>query len=235
MKLILSLTLVLFSIHSIAQEVNMKIIKTDNFEITGDGVSKNWNKTAWIDIPQRSESDEVTETRAKVLYSDKGMYFLVECEDRLLTASMSGYMKDLWVEDVVEVFLWTDEDYQIYFEYEISPLNEELVLMVPNFDGDFLGWVPWHYDQEERKVKHMTSVQGGKKETNAKIDSWTAEFFIPFELLKPLKNCPPESGMKWRMNIYRMDYDSGERMRWEWKPIKTNFHNFELFGEIVFE
>ncbi len=69
----------------------------------------------------------------------------------------------------------------------------------------------------------------------APVDSWTSEFFIPFELLKPLQNVPPSSGMEWRMNIYRMDYDSGERDRWEWQPIKENFHEYELFGKIRFE
>jgi hypothetical protein len=194
-----------------------------------------WNDTEWIDIPQRTKSDLKFQTRAKTLYSKTGMYFLVECQEKTLTASLMGYMKDLWDEDVVEVFLWTDEKYPLYFEYEISPLNQELVLMVPNFNGDFLGWIPWHYDQENRQVKHMTSVKGGKKESGAAIDSWSSEFFIPFDLLEPLKNVPPKPGMEWRMNIYRMDYDSGKRVTWEWKPIDKTFHEFEKFGRIIFE
>ena len=36
---------------------------------------------------------------------------------------------DLWNEDVFEVFLWTDERYPVYFEYEISPLNHELPIL----------------------------------------------------------------------------------------------------------
>jgi hypothetical protein len=107
--------------------------------------------------------------------------------------------------------------------------------MVPNFDGDFLGWIPWHYDEDNRKVKHLTSIKGGKKESGASINSWTSEFFIPFELLKPLKNVPPMSGSQWRMNIYRMDYDSGERITWQWKPIEMTFHEFRKFGRIFFE
>lgn len=173
-------------------------------------------------------------TQAKVLYSDKGMYFLVECEDGTLTSTLTEDNTNLYEEDVVEVFLWTDEEHPLYFEYEISPLNYELVLIIPNFDGDFLGWIPWHYDGD-RKVIHQTSVKGGKKESMAEVDSWTSEFFIPYELLKPLRNVPPVSGMEWRMNIYRMDYDSGVRDRWEWQPIKTNFHDYPLFGKIRFE
>ena len=219
---------------AMAQEYDLTIKKTPNFEISGDGTNKEWDNTDWFDVPQRPDSDVGYQTKAKVLYSNTGLYFLIECQDKKLSASKTGYMEDLWVEDVVEVFLWTDENYPLYFEYEISPLNEELVLMVPNFDGDFLGWIPWHYN-DDRIIKHMTSVKGGKMESGATVDSWTSEFFIPFELLKPLKNVPPISGMQWRMNIYRMDYDSGERVKWEWKPIENTFHEFEKFGRIVFE
>ena len=47
-----------------------------------------------------------------------------------------------------EVFLWPDERDPIYFEYEISPLGRELPILVPNLDGKFLGWRPWHYEGE---------------------------------------------------------------------------------------
>ena len=223
-----------FNMQVSGQKPDLKIASTSDFEITGDGSSKNWETVDWFDVVQQTESSVSYQTRAKSLYSETGMYFLVECEDKKLSASKSGYMEDLWYEDVVEVFLWTDENYPIYFEYEISALNEELVLIVPNFDGDFLGWIPWHYT-DNRKVIHKTSVQGGKKEPKADIDSWIAEFFIPFELLKPLRNSPPTSGTEWRMNIYRMDYDTGERIRWEWKPIERTFHEYLKFGRVVFE
>ncbi len=32
--------------------------------------------------------------------------------------------------------------YPAYFEYEISPLGYELPILIPNFDGKFLGWRP---------------------------------------------------------------------------------------------
>jgi len=234
MKYMATLILILFTSVMMAQEHTKLIQKTSDFEITGDGSVRPWAGTDWFEIPQRTFNHERMKTRAKVLYSGTGMYFLVECEDNKLTATLTEDNTDLYNEDVVEVFLWTDEEYPLYFEYEISPLNYELVLLIPNFDGVFLGWIPWHYEGE-RRIRHMTSVKGGVKESMVSVDSWTAEFFIPFELLKPLRNVPPTSGMEWRMNIYRMDYDSGERDRWEWQPIEKNFHDFELFGRIRFE
>ena len=217
-----------------AQEMPKLIRKTVDFEVDGKGSSSAWDDTGWMIIPQRTQNGPEMKTQAKVLYSERGMYFLIECEDRKLTATLTEDNTDLYNEDVVEVFLWTDEEYPLYFEYEISPLNYELVLLIPNFDGDFLGWIPWHYEGD-RKIRHQTSVKGGPKESHAKVESWTSEFFIPYDLLNPLRNVPPQSGMEWRMNIYRMDYDTGTRDRWEWKPIKTNFHDYKRFGKIKFE
>ena len=234
MKYFSLLTFILFITMASAQELPKLIRKSNDFQIDGKGSASEWEATGWMEIAQRTSNGPSLKTQAKVLYSEKGMYFLIECEDRKLTSTLTEDNTDLYNEDVVEVFLWTDEDYPLYFEYEISPMNYELVLIIPNFDGDFLGWIPWHYEGD-RRVIHETSVKGGEKRSMAEVDSWTAEFFVPYELLNPLRNVPPKSGMEWRMNIYRMDYDTGTRDRWEWKPIKKNFHDYKLFGKIKFE
>jgi hypothetical protein len=140
---------------------------------------------------------------------------------------------DLWNEDVFEVFLWPDERYPVYFEYEISPLGRELPILVPNFGGQFLGWRPWHYDGD-RQTRKATSVMGGTKTSNATIEGWRGEFFIPYALLKPLQNVPPKPGTRWRANVYRMDYDGGKRSAWQWAPVAKTFHEFARFGELVF-
>ncbi len=41
--------------------------------------------------------------------------------------------------------------------------------------------------------------------------SWTAEFYIPYALLKPIISGPPVKGSRWRANFYRIDYDHGQR------------------------
>jgi len=217
----------------------MMIKKTDDFEVTGDGSSENWNRTDWISLTQRSNQENTRgkSTYLKVLYSDKGMYFLFHSEDDILNATFYSDFQELWNEDVVEVFLWTDDSRPHYFEYEISPLNYELPLIVSNIDGELLHWIPFansYHEDHDRIIQHRTSVKGGKKVSGADIDSWTAEFFIPFKLLHPLENIFPESGTEWRANFYRIDYDHGITP-WSWHPYETNFHDYQNFGIVVFE
>jgi len=205
----------------------------DDFEVTGKGDHAGWQKAEWVTLRRREPQNHPYDTRFKTVYSPTGLYFLMDGTDRKLTATMNEDFMDLWNEDVYEVFLWTDERYPVYFEYEISPLNRELPIIIPNFGGQFLGWRPWHYEKD-RAIRKATSVSGGAKQSGAAIQGWRAEFFIPYALLRPLQNVPAKPGARWRLNVYRMDYDGGKRTQWDWAPVGESFHEFEKFGELVF-
>lgn len=205
----------------------IKVKKTMDFSVTGKGNASNWNEVDWLTITPRDK--DIYQTKLKLLYSDSGIYCLFHCEDKKITATMNADNMDLWHEDVVEAFFWTDEKFPVYFEYELSPLNYELPIMVPNNKGNFLGWLPWHYEGN-RRIKHATFIE----KDGENVVSWTAEFYIPFVLLRPLSNVPPKKGTKWRANFYRIDYDKGA-VEWSWQLTKTSFHDYERFGTLVFE
>ncbi len=214
-------------------ENELIIKKSQDFKVTGDGSSKQWGSTGWVNIPQRNTAWDSYTTRAKVLYSETGIYFLFDCQDKKLISTIENDNEDLWEEDVVEVFLWPEEDFPVYFEYELSPMNYELPIIVPNNKGRFFGWLPWHYSGE-RKTRHATSARGGIKESGAFVSAWVAEFFIPYALLAPLKNIPPKSGTKWRANMYRIDYDNG-MAAFSWQETGKSFHEYKKFGTFIFE
>lgn len=209
---------------------HLTIKPTANFDISGSGNAGEWKSTDWIPLSKRKGAADYT-TRAKLLYSETGLYCLFSCKDQKITATMKEDFANLWTEDVVEIFLWTDESIPIYFEYELSPLNYELSILVPNLDGDFLGWRPWNYDGL-RKTRHATNIVRDEK---GNATEWLAEFFIPYGLLKPLRNVPPKKGTEWRINMYRVDYDKEEYTSWSWKPVEKNFHDYEKFGLIRFD
>jgi hypothetical protein len=210
------------------------IRKTYDFEISGNGSAKEWDAVEWLKLPARCGAAEKMETKVKSLYSSAGIYFLFQCSDKVLTSTKNEDYMDLWKEDVVEVFLWPDESVPAYFEYEISPLSYELPLLISNENGDLVRWIPFHYDAD-RRTRHATAVEGGEKKSLAGISSWSAEFFIPFKLLRPLNNHVPVSGTRWRANLYRVDYDNSSFSSWSWQLTRTNFHDIQRFGVFVFE
>jgi len=211
-------------------EAILKVKYSKDFAITGDGSTTNWNNTEWVDLPLRGDKQVVYKTKIKMLYSDSGIYCLYYCEDKKIRATLKGDFLDFWNEDVVEAFFWTDETVPLYFEYELSPLNHELPILVPNIKGKFFGWRPWHYDGN-RRTKHATHII---KDRNM-VTAWTAEFFIPYTLLTPMTNVPPKNGSRWRANFYRIDHDMGEAT-WQLNEVRDeNFHDYEKFAAIVFE
>ena len=217
----------------------MLVKKTDDFTITGDGSAENWNRTEWVELIQRRnrEGGNRYKSEFKVLYSETGIYILYRNEDRILKASFEEHFAELWHEDVVEAFFWTDESSADYFEYELSPLNYELPLIVTNLDGELIHWIPFansYHEESDRKTHHKTTIIGGEKRSGAEIEGWIAEIFIPFKLMHPLKNIYPESGTKWRANFYRIDYDEG-MTPYSWQPYETNFHDYKNYGTLLFE
>ncbi|MCS7465836.1 carbohydrate-binding family 9-like protein [Stieleria sp. ICT_E10.1] len=212
----------------------LNVNRCDDFTVNGKGDAAAWDSTDWVTLNRRPQGSHDYTSRIKMLYSATGVYVLFDGSDQTLTATMNEDFLDLWNEDVYECFFWTHEDDPVYFEYEISPLGFELPILIPNLDGRFLGWRPWHYEGD-RKIQKAVSASGGKNQSMATVTGWRAEVFIPYALLKPLRNVPPEPGTRWRANFYRVDYDDQKSTQWDWARVGTSFHEFKKFGTLVFQ
>jgi predicted TIM-barrel fold metal-dependent hydrolase len=212
----------------------LHVKRTDDFAVTGDGTAPAWQGVAWEPLSKRGTGGAEYDARFKMLYSDKGVYILMNGSDRRLTAKLEEDFADLWNEDVFEFFFWTDARHPLYFEYEISPLGHELPILIPNIDHKFLGWRPWHYEGD-RKIQKAVSIAGGPQKSGAAISGWTAEVFVPYKLLEPLSGVPPKAGSRWRANFYRVDYDDGRETSWDWARVGPSFHEYEKFGTLVFD
>lgn len=215
----------------------LRVMSCADFEVTGDGSSPAWKQSDWVPMQVRPKSAHDYKTQFKMLYSKTGVYVLFDGADKHITATKTEDYLDLWTEDVYECFFWTDEQHPIYFEYEVSPLGYELPILVPNFDGKFLGWRPWHIGKpsQDRLTRKAISARGGQAKSGATVSGWSAEVFIPYELLKPLNNARPAPGTKWRANFYRMDYDGAAQGSWDWARVGSSFHEYQSFGTIVFQ
>jgi hypothetical protein len=207
-----------------AQNSSLYVNPIKDFELKADSSLAEWKSAQWILLPKREGKKEYS-SRFKILYSETGVYSLFFCEDKIITSTLKEDFTNLYNEDVVEAFFWTDESFPVYFEYELSPTNYELPIIVPNNKGKFLGWLPWHYEGN-RKTRHEAIIHQNK--------NWTAAFYIPYALLAPLGNVPPKKGTQWRCNFYRIDYDD-QSTEWSWRPMSKTFHEFEKFGTVIFK
>lgn len=239
----------LFAQKITIQPGNNLIIKhTNDFTIAGDGSASEWNNTEWNVITQRKSEtlqqegwnmkpgrsgvkDPSYETLFKILYSDRGIYCLFKCEDSIITSTLKEDYANLYNEDVVEAFFRPDTTLPVYFEYELSPFNYELPILILNNKGNAMGWKPWKYEGV-RKTMHATTIN--EQKSSGERFTWTAEFFIPYALLTPMGNVPPLKGTRWRANFYRIDYDLNPVFS-SWQLTRESFHDFERFGIIEFK
>jgi hypothetical protein len=206
----------------------LQVVHCRDFKLTGDGSATPWDNAQWTALNPQKPGIAYS-TRFKIMYSDSGIYCLYQCMDSAIISTLKGDFLDLWKEDVVEAFFWTDERMTVYFEYELSPSGYELPIMVPNYEGNFYGWRPWHYEGN-RLTRHAVNI---KKNALGSGQWWTAEFFIPYALLSPTLSAIPVKGSRWRANFYRIDYDHGQR-EWSWQPVPGTFHDYKRFGILEF-
>jgi len=214
--------------------MELHLPQVDDFAVDGTGGAPAWEVASWQRLMRVGAGPATYATRAKLLWSATGIYGLVDCEDRQLTCTLQQDFANLFTEDVVEAFFWTDEAHPVYFEYEISPLGRELPILVANDGRTFHGWLPWHFEGP-RRTRKAAAVRGGPAEPYATVQGWQVEFFLPFALLRGLGNTPPSAGTSWRANLYRIDYDEKPVSQWAWCPdTGCNFHACRDFGTIVF-
>lgn len=205
------------------------IVAVTDFEIDGKGSNTQWDKTSWVSLVQIDSGVTGYDSRFKMLYSPKGIYVLFFGNDKKVTSPYKKDFDDLYNGDVFEVFFHTNPLIPLYFEYEISPNNKELVLLMPNLDGKIWGWRPWNYEAGRRVIKKVHVAKGKQG-----MESWTAECFFPYELFQPLQQVPPVKGTYWNANFCRLDYDSGKMIKWSWSPVKVSFHEINVYRTIQF-
>jgi len=220
---------------NILADIQLTILKCKDFDPTGKGNNAEWKKAGWNIMSKITPGGKDYETKFKIMYSPKGIYILINGEDDKITTQYDKDFGQLYNADVFEVFFHPNPQIPAYFEYEVNALNKELVLMLDKSNGKNSSGAPKNYENE-RRVKKNVDVVGGKMEMNSSIKSWSAELFYPYELLSNLENVPPKSGTIWNINVCRLDYDTGTKVKWSWTPTIVNtFHELDKFRSFKFE
>ncbi|WP_300604023.1 carbohydrate-binding family 9-like protein [Niabella sp.] len=204
-----------------------------DFRITGKGRNAQWKKAPWVDLQKLDTAGTAYKSRFKILYSVTGVYVLFDGADARVSSSFKKDFEKLFLGDVFEVFFHPEPSLPAYFEYEVSPLDKELVLLLGRQNGRMAAQPPPLYEGR-KKVQKAVHITGGEMQPGAAIQSWTAELFFPYELLSTFQNMPPAKGTQWRANFCRLDYDSGAMVKWAWAPVQESFHELHRYYTLVF-
>ncbi len=211
----------------------LAVRRCSDFAVNGKGDNRQWDSVEWTALVKLDSKGADYATRFKIMYSAKGIYVLFAGDDSKITSPFTRDFDKIFKGDVFEVFFQPNPAVPAYFEYEVTPLARELVLLLVQDEDGIRSWAPWPYERD--KVSKKVTVSGGPQRDGASISSWTAELFFPYGILSPLKGVPPAKGAQWRANFCRLDYDSGSMVKWAWAPIDTSFHELERYYTLIFQ
>ena len=112
----------------------LQVLQTSDFKVNGKGSDAAWEKTPWVNMQNSSPGIASYSSQFKILYSEKGIYVLMEGDDQKITTTYKKDFDDLYKGDVFEVFFHPNPKEPVYFEYEINALNKELVLVLTHLE-----------------------------------------------------------------------------------------------------
>lgn len=210
-------------------------------------VDELWDSPIWSGIEplevanvHEKSSSHHPKVQLKLLYTAEGLSGRFLVKDQYVRSVAQNFQDMVCTDSCVEAF--------------IEPANGEAGYL--NFEMNCGGTLLVHWVQksgyDENGVRFIDNIEltlddiaGFEiKSTLPKINEpeivepteWSLGFFIPFALFERIGKWPaPTSGTTWRANFYKCA-DKTSHPHWiSWQVVeKLNFHQPDIFGDIVF-
>jgi hypothetical protein len=170
-------------------------------------------------------------TAARLMWDDDYLYVAFECADDDIWGTTTERDHDIYMQEVVEVFVDAASCGTAYVEIEVSPLNAVLDLFMLWRDDRRRGLWGW----DSLGLKTAVTVDGDPWHRGTADRRWTVEMAIPMVDFEMAPHLPPQPGDTWRINLYRIDRgEQGiEYSAWS-PPRRLNYHTPSRFGVLLF-
>ncbi len=257
-KSTLAITILYFNFTAVAQEIFQPIIPKHyiankiDAKISIDGLADepSWQYAEWSDLFQDIEGDNrpnpFYDTRVKILWDDKFIYFFANMEEEHVWANIKQRDQVIFHNNDFEIFLKPYAENTHYAEIEINALGTvwDLLLMNAYREGG-----PIINDWNIEGLQVGVHVDGKINNSKNKDKGWSVEIAVPWSSLNDLlfgkkhKSLPDP----WRVNFSRVqwefDLDKGKYKRkkgtkeynWVWcQQDAIDMHRPEHWGYLLF-
>jgi hypothetical protein len=191
-------------------------------------------------------------TRVKMLWDDDYMYFAADMEEPDVWGNLTKKDSGICAENDFEIFIDPDGDGIDYYEFEISPLNGVLDLLLPvAFKSMWRGKTNDH-SWDINGLKTAVYVDGTLNCFHDIDRGWSVEVAWPMKSLAEYAHAisvPPKNHDQWRVNFSRVEFirdtESKELRKkpntipccenWVWSSMEIlEMHWPEMFGIVEF-
>ncbi|HDR51102.1 MAG TPA: hypothetical protein ENN90_05690 [Mariniphaga anaerophila] len=222
-----------------------------------DGVASEsvWADAEWteffVDIEGEDKPLPTWQTRVKMLWDDRYLYFFAELEEPHVWAYYKDHDLILYHENDFEIFIDPNGNTHHYFEFEFNAQNTlfDLFMTRPYRNGG-IPLISW----DAPGIKHAVSIDGTLNDPTDEDVGWTLEVAVPFEALRTgIHTKIPKNGETWKVNFSRVQWETeikdGKYHRkrdtetgrilpeknWVWSPQGLiNMHYPERWGNLQF-
>jgi len=203
-------------------------------------------KRAWQTFEAVQLVDTVTgkkprqKTWAKFGWTGHHFWAAFHCEDTHIVANIAEHdHKNLWTENVVEVFLDPLKLGHIYYELQVNCRNTGFDAIIHNASGaegvGAMGGMDCFTDWNPSSYQHAVTGKGKFNERAESDEYWDVEFRIAFSELYMTGQAIPQSGDQWHYNAFRVDSGPWGQELYAWNPtMMANFHVSARFGILEF-
>lgn len=223
---------------------------TGDIIIDGKGDDASWAQAKWsesfTDIEGSLKPSPFYDTKLKMLWDDKGLYFLAFMQEEHIWGTLTERDAVIFYDNDFEIFIDPDGDSHEYYELEINALGTlwDLFLIKPYRD-EHSAIDAW----DLRDIKYAIDYGGTLNDPSDIDEYWSLEVFIPWKPLgqRAQMPVPPLEGDYWRMNFSRVHWEheivAGKYQKipkkpeynWVWSPQGLiAMHYPERWGYVFF-
>lgn len=212
----------------------MTLNSLEAYRLDADIAADDLNNVVWSEArPVRltqywSGADAPLErhAEARVIRSDKALCIRFECQQHeplVVSSEPQTALKTigLWERDVCEIFIAPNADEpERYFEFEAAPTGEWLDLAIRRM-----------IDKRETDWEYSSGMTAAARICEGRI---VIAMRVPWEAF----GHAPQTGERWRVNLFRCVGSGEGRGYLAWQPTRTalpNFHVPEAFGWLCFD
>lgn len=230
------------------------LYRQGGFVIDGDIDGPEWKDIPWtdcfVDIEGSIKPLPFHQTKAKIAWDDKMIYFAAELEESNIWATLKKRDAIIYHDNDFEIFINPSGSSHDYFEFEVNALNTmfDLFMAKPYRNGG-RALISWDALALRSAVKLKGTLNNGRD----KDRGWCVEIAIPFSALTSgTPTHTPKDGDVWRLNFSRVQWDINYRndayvkkvdskgnplpeRNWVWSPQGVvNMHYPERWGYLQF-
>jgi Carbohydrate-binding family 9 len=202
-----------------------------------------WDSPAWRQADtlkvkhfHAKSSDHRPEVRARLLWTEDGIFVLFKVHDRYVVSKHTEYQDPVCRDSCVEFFVQPKRG-KGYFNFEVNCGGTLLLYYCEKaLDGSSKHTeVPWAVAKD---IPMYHSLQRKTFPERTGASEWRIQYFVPVTLLEkyvgPLGDL---TGQTWRANFYKCADESSHPHWGAWAPIaeQLDFHQPQFFGTLRFE